>query len=63
MDVTIDKKSHLDYNFLAAKEEEKSGWQKMREGINNVWSAFRQDEGLLEQVCSFTWFDSVLTQF
>ena len=33
----------------AAKEEPLTGWQKMREGINNAWSNFRQDEGLLEQ--------------
>ena len=26
-----------------------TGWQKMREGINNAWSNFRQDAGLLEQ--------------
>ena len=35
--------------FSAAKEEEKTAWQKMREGINTAWSAFRQDDALLEQ--------------
>ena len=34
----------------APPEEEKTSWQTLQEQLREKWSAFRHDDGLLEQV-------------